>query len=141
MAFQQNGIPTFTKQPQAARVSIAVADTTNPKTVLTAGPNGSKLIGLFISTTNTSAANIKISITNAATQFDMWVVPVPLKSGTDPAAPSSVNALNTTDAVGLPVDNDGNPFLFLISGDTLTVNAIATLAAGIATVHAIFADF
>jgi hypothetical protein len=141
MAFQQNATPTFTKQPQASRVTIAVADTTTAKTVLTAGPNGSKLIGLFASTTDTSLSNIQVSITNGGTQYNMWVVPIPLTSGTAAASPSSVNLLNATDAVGLPVDNDGNPFLYLVSGDTLTVNALATLAAGIVTVHAIYADF
>ena len=141
MPFTQNTSPTFPFQPRAGRTTITVAETTTAQTVYAAGPNGSKIVGLFASTTDTSAPNIQVSITNGATQYNAWVVPLAIGQGTGSATPASQNMLDPIYAAGLPVDNDGNPFLYLVESDTLTVNALATLAAGIVTVHCVAADF
>jgi hypothetical protein len=141
MSFTQNSIPTFPKQPQAGRVIITVAETTAPQTLYTAGANGSKIMGMWASGLNSSIGNIQVSITNSAVQYNMWVVAIPITSGQAAVTPASVNLMNAVDAVGLPVDNDGNPFFHMISGDTLTVNAVATLVGGNVTVHCIASDF
>jgi hypothetical protein len=140
MAFAQNPIPTFAKQPQAARVQILPADTTTVKTIVTAGANGSKIIGVIVTSTDTSARDLTLSITNSTT-YPLGTKTIAITAGTIAATPA-VNLLDAAVIVGIPKDSDGNPFLFLISGDTLTVNCLTTVTTAKAiTIHAIYEDF
>jgi hypothetical protein len=43
---------------------------------------------------------------------------------------------------GLPVDNDGNPFILLVSGDTLQAKSLTTVTSGkLISLTAIYGDF
>jgi hypothetical protein len=141
MAFTQNTVPTFPKQPQINRVQIAPADAQNQKTGYTAGANGSKIIGVIIASSDTSARDVQMSITNGGTSYPIMTKTVPLSAGFV-AGTAAVNFLDPVLLVGMPVDNDGNPYLYLISGDTLTFSALTTVtAAKLITIHVIAADF
>lgn len=141
MTFSANLTPTFPKQPQTNRVQIAPADTTTQKTVYTAGSNGSKIVSIIATSTDTSARNITVSITNGGTSYPLGTIAVAITAGTVAGTPA-VNLLDSTVIVGIPFDSDGNPFLYLISGDTLTVNSGTTVTTAKAiTVHAIASDF
>ncbi len=128
MAFTQNSVPTLVKQPQNGKVQIANADAQNQKTVYTAGASGSKVAALIAVSTDTSARDVQVSITNGSS-FPLGTVSVPAGAGNSSSV-TSVNLLDPTRLVGLSYDSDGNPFIFLISGDTLTVSALSTVTSG-----------
>jgi hypothetical protein len=136
MPFSQNTSPTLVKQPQNGKVNIVNADGQTQKTVYTAGANGSKLTSLVGTSTDTSARDIQISITNGGTSYLLGTVSLPIGAGTTSAIPS-VNMLDPTKLVGLAYDSDNNPYIHLVSGDTLTVSApVSITAAKTVTVHA-----
>jgi hypothetical protein len=136
MAFTQNNLATLIRQPQNGKVQIANADGQTQKTVYTAGPNGSKVSSLIAVSSDTAARDVQVSITNAGTSFPLGTVAVPIGAGNSSSVPS-VNMLDPTRLVGLAYDSDGNPFIHLVSGDTLTVSALTTVtAAKLVTVSA-----
>lgn len=130
MAFSQNVNPSYIKQPQNGKVQILPADTTALKTVLTAGASGSKVTSLIA--TNTDSANarvIQIFIVNGGTNYCLGTINVPLNAGFASGV-NAVNLLDPTIILGLPLDSDGNPYINLISGDTLQAASLTTVAAG-----------
>lgn len=140
MSFTQNILPTFAYQPQASRVQILPADTTTAKTAMTAGPNGSKVLGVIVTSSDTSTRDVLLSITNS-TLFPLGTKTIAITAG-EVAGTPAVNLLDPAVIVGMPKDNDGNPFLFLVSGDTLTVNCLTTVTTAKAlTIHVVYEDF
>lgn len=141
MAFTPNTVPVFPKQPQVNRVQIANADGQNQKTGYTAGANGSKILGIVATSSDTSAHDVQVSLTNAGTSYPLGTKTVPLSAGTVAGTPA-VNLLDPTVIVGLPFDSDGNQYLNMISGDTLTFEALVSVtAAKLITIHVIAVDF
>lgn len=141
MAFVQNTVPTFVKQPSNGKVNIVNADAQAQKTVYTAGASGSKITSLMASSTDTAARDVAISITNGGTSYVIGVVAVPIGAGTSSGV-NSVNMLNLSNMPGLPVDSDGQPYLLLVFGDTLTLSALTSVtAAKTITISAIGGDF
>lgn len=141
MAFSQNVNPTFPKQPQAARVQIVIGDAQAQKTAYTAGASGSKIVAIIATSTDTSARDIQLSITNGGTSYPLGTKTVAITSGFVAGVPA-VNLLDAAVVVGMPYDSDGNEFLYLISGDTLTVSALTTVTTAKAiTVHVFAVDF
>jgi hypothetical protein len=134
--------PVFPQKPNRGLVQIAPADTQAQKTVYTGGAAGSKITGLIAQSTDISARDVQISITNGATSYPLGTVTVPIGAGNAGTVPS-VNLLNAAQLPGIPKDADGNPYIFLASAsDTLTVSALTTVtAAKLITVTAIVADF
>jgi len=129
MAFTQNSVATLVKQPQNGKAQIANADAQAQKTVYTAGANGSKISSLIATSSDTSARDVQISITNGGTSYPLGTVSVAAGAGNSSGA-SSVNLLDPTKLLGLAFDSDGNPFVHLISGDTLTASALTTVTSG-----------
>jgi hypothetical protein len=129
MAFTQNNLATLIRQPQNGKVQIANADGQNQKTVYTAGPSGSKVSSLIATSSDTSARDVQVSITNGGTSYPVGTVSVVAGAG-NASGTSSVNLLDPAKMLGLPYDSDGNPFIHLISGDTLTVAALTTVTSG-----------
>jgi hypothetical protein len=127
MAVTANSIITA-QAANRGHVQIANADAQAQKTVYTAGANGSLLRGLLLQSTDTSGRDVQISITNSGTSYPLGTVTVPAGAGNSGSVPS-VNALNSAQLPGLPLDTNGNPTLFLVSGDTLTVSALSTVTA------------
>ena len=129
MSFTQNTTPTVVKQPQNGKVQIANADAQTQKTVYAAGGNGSKITSLIAVSSDTSARDVQISITNGGTSYPIGTVSVAAGAGNS-SGTNNINMLNGTNIQGLPVDSDGNPYIHLISGDTLTVSALTTVTSG-----------
>lgn len=141
MAFTPNLTPVFAKQPQANRVTIVNANGQTFETGYTAGANGSKVLAVIASSTDTSNRDIQMAIINTATTYILSTKTVPLASGTAAGTPA-VSLLDPAVLVGMPVDNDGNPFLFLVSGDTLVFSALTSITTAKAmTIHVIAEDF
>lgn len=134
--------PVFPQTPKNSKVQILNADAQAQKTIYTGGANGTKVIGLVAQSTDTSARDVQISITRGGTSYPLGTVTVPIGAGNSGTVPS-VNMLGNTQLPGLPIDSDGNPFLFLLDqNDVLTASALVTVTSGkIITLTAFGADF
>lgn len=129
----------YVQTPKISKTSILPADTTTKKTVVTAGSNGSKVVALIASSTDTSTRIVQLYLTRSATSFLVGSTIVAIGAGSDGAANTS-NLLTTIP--GLPLDNDGQPYLFLESGDTLQAMVTVTVTtAKEIDVFAIHGDF
>jgi hypothetical protein len=129
MPFTQNSVATLVRQPQNGKVQIANADASNLKIVYTAPGSGSKVSSLIATSTDTSAHDVTIYISNGGINYPVGTISVPAGAGASSAA-NSVNLLDPTRLAGLAYDSDGNPFIHLVSGDTLGVTANTTVASG-----------
>lgn len=138
MTFVQNQAPTFIKQPQNGKV---IANNTTNANIYTAGSNGSKVVSLIATTNSTSTVNCAIQVLNGSTLYTIGYVSIPASSGTN-ASNVPVNLFSATYMPVLPLDSDGNPYLFLISGDSLQISLSAAITgANAATFMAVVGDF
>jgi uncharacterized protein (UPF0371 family) len=143
MPFTQNTSPTFAKQPKLGLAQIVNADASAQKTVITAGGNGSKVLSLRATSTDTSARDVQFAVVRGGTTYVLGTVAVALTAGFINSAPS-VDLLNTSQSpIGsLPFDHDGQKYINLESGDTLVVLALTTVTAAKAiSVFAEYEDF
>lgn len=89
------------------------------KTLYTAGASGSMVKGLIVTTNDPSAAHlVTCQVVNTAVKYGGVAVNVPVSSGFANAAPP-VNLMAAGNWVGLPLDQNGNPYFQMNSGDTL----------------------
>lgn len=93
------------------------------KTVYAGGTNGSKITALWLTSNDGSAShliNIQISSSSSAHCspqsgcYAGMAITLPVNAGFANGAPA-VNALSATNWPGLPVDSDGNPYIYLPS--------------------------
>lgn len=141
MAFTQNTTPTFVKQPQNGKVQISNGSGTSNVTIYTAGASGSKITGLTAVSTDTVAHDVQVGITNGATTYPLFTVSVPIGAGNTSAA-TNLNMMGPSLVNGFPIDSDGNPYFFLVSGDTLVAFAAVAVTAGkLITLVAVAGDF
>jgi len=115
------------------------------KTIYTGGSNGSKIVAINVTTDDGSATHVlSLVLTRSAVDYTIGAYTIPVNSGSDGSA-ASVDLLAGGPAFlikGLPVDNDGQKYLFLESGDTLRMTfATALTAAKRINVVTIGADF
>lgn len=141
MAVTTNSIVT-PQAPVITPITIVNADASNKKTACTAGSNGTKVVSLTACSDDTSNRIVQVFLTRSATNYLLGSAVVTTLAGTD-GATAVVDLLNnTTIFPGLPVDNDGQRYLFLKSGDTLTVASTTTVtAAKTVTITCNSADF
>lgn len=127
MAVTPNSIVT----PQAVNqggVTFVNADSTTAKTLLTAGANGTIVVGLSGCTNDTAANNVAVSVYDGATTFLVGTVRLATLSGTDGAV-NAVNLLNQTALPFLKLDSGGNPYLSLKAGYLLKVAPLVAVTA------------
>jgi type IV pilus biogenesis protein CpaD/CtpE len=121
--------PSFPSVVATAVQNILPADTTTTKTILTAGASGTKITGLQIASSDSSAKIVQVFLTRTAVDYNLITVSIPAGSGND-----STGVLAAIDAfllmAGLPVDNDGQRYLLLKSGDTLRWSCTTTVTVG-----------
>lgn len=118
----------YVQLPKNGLAQILSADTTTKKTIFTAGAvngNGNKITGLSITNTDTNAYTVQIWIDRGGVKYPQITLTIPLSSGFTNAAPP----VNVFSNWGLPVDNDGQKYLFLETGDLLQFASLTTLAA------------
>jgi hypothetical protein len=141
MAFVQNIAGTYVKQPRLGLGQILPANTTAQVTVITAGGSGSKVVSLTVSSTDTTNRDIQVSVVRGGITYVLTTTTVPLTSGFA-AGIAPVDLLALFPIGSLPVDNDGESYLFLESGDTLVVNSLTTVtAAKVISAVAVYGDF
>jgi len=121
----------FPQTPKKGLVQIVNADGTTKKTVVTAGADGIKVVALNASSDDTSNRTLQVFITRSVTSYLIGSAVITTLAGTDGSTlPIDMLAL----IPGLPVDNDGQRYLFLESGDTLQVAVTGAVTAA-KTVH------
>jgi hypothetical protein len=118
--------PAFVATPKITPISILPADTTTKKTVCTAGSSGAKVVALLVTSTDSSNRVVQLYLTRSATDYLLGAYNIIALAGSD-GATGTQNLL--TIVAGLPRDNDGQRYLFLESGDTLTVATTTTVTA------------
>lgn len=116
--------PVLPQTPKLGLAQILPADASAWKTVITGGTNGTKVVSLTLTSTDTSNRIVQVAVTRSATQHIFNAVTVTAGAGTD-GTTTSIDGLPST----LPVDNDGQKYLFLESGDTLDISATTTVTA------------
>jgi hypothetical protein len=121
--------PILPQSVKNGKIQIANGDGQNQKTVYTAATNGDKVTSLIAVSTDTSNRDVQVSITNGGTSYPLGTISVVAGAG-NTSGVNSVNMLDPTHLVGLAQDSDGNYYIQLVTGDTLTVSALATVTSG-----------
>jgi hypothetical protein len=140
MSFTPNVFPTMLNQPLRGLGQILNATGTAQATIVTAGNNGSKVLNLVATSTDTAAQPVQVSVVRSATTYILATTSVPASSGAAAATPP-IDLLAIIP--NLPRDQDGQPYLFLNSGDTLVV-ALTTgsvTSGKTISVHSDYANF
>jgi hypothetical protein len=134
--------PALLQTPKNSKVQILPADTTTLKTLYTGGANGSKIVAVFASSTDTSTRDVQIGVTRSGTFFPLCTITVAITAGTV-AGTSPASLLSSSAIPSLPVDNDGQTYILLSdSTDLLQVKALTTVTgAKEIDITAIGADF
>jgi len=139
LAFIQNVFPTLPRMPRKALVQIVNADASSAKTLIVAGSNGNKVVNLVASSNDSSPRDIQVSLVRSATTYVLATTTVAANSG-NAAGTAPVDLLAIIP--NLARDQDGQPYLFLESGDTLVVGTLTTVTtAKIVSVHSDHAEF
>jgi len=135
--------PVFVQNPKITPAAFTNADSANTKkTIASAGSNGSKVVSINVSSTETANARVlQIWLTRSATSYLLASFSIIVNSGFDGIVPS-VSMMASHIWSSLPVDSDGQTYLFLESGDTLQASTTTQVAAGKEIdVVAIFGNF
>ena len=120
--------PAYLQTVQAPVVQILPADTTTNKTLVTAGTNGTRVYAIYVTSTDTSARDIALKKTISGTDYILGTFSIPITAGTINSTPT-INLLNHSQLPNLPRDSNGNTYLQLKTGTTLTVAALTTVTA------------
>ena len=125
--------------PKHGLVQIANGDASNLKTVVTAGASGSKVTGVIASSSDTSAKDVQIGVSRSSTFYPLATATIPITAGQVAGTPG-IDLLSYIP--GLPVDNDGQRYLYLESGDTLDAKSLTTVTtAKLISLHSVHGDF
>ena len=122
MAVSHQGV--FVQTPQTSPVSFTNGDGLTKKTLITGGANGTKVVAINAATTDTAAKVLQLYLTVSAVDYLISSVSIPASSGLD-GTNAAVNMLTATMIPSLPVDNDGQRYVFL-KDTTQSVRAAVT---------------
>ena len=96
------------------------------KPFYTGGANGSKCFAMMLNT-NDQATTHLVSIEIVHTTSYVTATYLTVINSTGLVYGPSINLLSSANWAGLPTDLNGNPFIFLTSGDTLKANYLTAL--------------
>lgn len=100
------------------------------KTLYTAGANGSKCFAVWESNNDGSATHlVTLQIVSATVKYGGVAITTASNDGTAASTPAK-NFISAAVWPGLPVDGNGNPYIFLASGDTLQATFATSLTSG-----------
>ncbi len=135
-----SNVPFFPQALNSDKQTIVNADSTGVKAVSVAGTHGSKVSMLLATSTNTTARDVILYITISATNYQIGQIQIPITAGALNSTPA-VNLLNSPQ-LQLPLDANGNPFIYLGPGATLSVSApVAVTSAKTVTLVATREDY
>ena len=114
--------PVFVATPKITPQSWTNSDSANTKkTICTAGASGSKVVAVLVSSTDSSARVFQLFLNRSSTDYLLGSLSIAVTAGSD-GATSTANLLSLIP--GVPRDNDGQPYLYLESGDLLKANNV-----------------
>ena len=120
--------PIFIQSVKMALTAYTTASST--ATHITGGTNGSKILSLMAVSDSTSAHIFLVKMSTGGTALTIGAASVTASAGTD-GATASINLLSTSVMPGLPLDQNGCPYLHVPStAHTLTVTASAAINTG-----------
>jgi hypothetical protein len=130
--------------PSAVNLGVQkweAADTTTTKTIFTAGASGSKVTGIWTASSDTANKIHQLYLQRGGVDYQLTSALLPLNGGFDSnGLLASVNMM--TLMIGLPVDNDGQTYMLLKSGDVIRGAMTTTVTAARAvTTYIVGADF
>lgn len=135
--------PALPQNPRHASVQVTTGTGSSALVTLqTGGTNGTKVTSVIASNGDSTANTISVGITTAAVFYPLATVTLPANAGTSSA--NAAVAMLSTNYITLPVDNDGQQYIFLNSSlDTLQVKAtlVPSSAGSAISFHAFGADF
>lgn len=118
--------PVFEQTPNLGVQQILPADTTSLKTLYTGGTNGSRIMAIFLASTDTSSRDVQFVITVGGTDYLFSTLSCVARSG-DTNSAAMISAFNHTQFAGLPQDANGNRYIYLTSGAILKAKSTATV--------------
>lgn len=112
------------------------------KTLYTGGTNGSKCVGMWSTNNDASATHLlTVQIVNSAVKYGGMSITSVINAGFANATPAQA-LMTPTVWPGLPLDNNGNPFFILASGDTLQATfATALTSSDLINIMAVCTDY
>ena len=144
-------VPIYPQTVQTEGASFTASPLTY-KIIYTGGANGSKVTGIICSSTDTAVAHlmtvfvntVSASVLCSTTATDCTssaAVTVPINAGIANTVPA-INFMSPTNWPGLPVDSDGNPYIYLTSAQSIQATyATALTSSTQVSCVAIGADF
>lgn len=131
----------FTQNIKLTATTIVNADSTNKKTLFTAGANDSIVKSLHVVSDDTAARVVNIYVNDGSTDNYIGAVNVPITSGFTGAI-AAVDLLNGTLFPNLPYDSNGKRVLPLPAGYVLKVSVqVAVTAAKTLSVTCMAEDY
>lgn len=128
-----NTSPIFELTPINAGITIVNADSTNLKTILTAGADGTRIDGILVSSNDTAAVNLAFYINDGVS--DLYIGNVVVAIGSGYTTVVRVDALATLRPASINA-------LILGAGYVLKANAVvAVTAAKTVTIVAVGGDY
>jgi hypothetical protein len=93
------------------------------KTLYTAPANGGVVESIAVTSTDTSARDVSMSVQKGGVDYPVVTKTIPVNAGSIAATPA-VDLLNATDAPWLRVDANGNRVMYLETGSVLRVKVL-----------------
>jgi hypothetical protein len=127
--------PVFAQTASIGVQSFLNADASTKKTIITAGANGSRVVALSATSTETAADRLaQVWLVRSSVAYLLTSVNVLRNSGFDGIAPN-IDLLNQTIWPGMPFGGgaggfDGQSYIFLQASDLLQVSFTTAITAG-----------
>jgi hypothetical protein len=120
--------PVFAQAPKMGLSAYTTASST--VTHVTGGTNGSKILSLTVVSNSTSAHVFSALVSTGGSGVPIGAASITASAGSNGSTPA-INMLSTAFIPGLPIDPNGNTYLFLPSTNhTLTLLASAAINTG-----------
>ena len=116
--------PQFVALPNVGLTKFVTADGTTIKTIFTPGPDGSRIMGLFATSTDTAALQFAIYLTRAGVRYVLDTVTLPGATAVTPTT-----NWNVLDSEWFKWLDPAEPTLILPSTVTLEVGAVVAVTA------------
>ena len=120
--------PAFTQSISHSLTAFLPADSTNLKTIATAGANDSQISSLLISNTDTISNIAFFYIDNGTTNALISHCVIPANSGTN-GSTDIVSVLNSSTFYSRKLDSNANPYLLLGANHTLKMKLNTAVSA------------
>lgn len=99
------------------------------KTLYTSGSNGSRCYGMWMTSTDSTAHLVTVQINNASVKYGGTAVTTGTTTPGFANGAPAINLMSAGNWPGLPVDQYGNPYVQLVSGDTIQATFATNLTA------------